>query len=221
VTNTGSLFVGNGALSASDTVTAAALDNTGAILLNGSIAHQPLLDVAGSAGFGAAGVLSGIVSLTQGAIEFASGQITSIAANAELGLTGSDAFIEDSTASGSNSALTGLSNISGSLTLNGAKVSTTGALANSGGIAIIDSTLSVAGALTNNGGIHLIADLVTEELAGAVGGDGSFTLFGSSLQFDERLGRADHQRGDLLRRQQRAHSGAGAEFRRHDQRLRD
>ena len=42
------------------------------------------------------------------AIEFASGQITSLAAAAHLLLDGNDAFIEDSTALGSNSALTGL-----------------------------------------------------------------------------------------------------------------
>jgi hypothetical protein len=45
-------------------VTAASLENTGRIYLNGSCANQALLDVtAGSAGFGAAGVLSGTVRL--------------------------------------------------------------------------------------------------------------------------------------------------------------
>ena len=38
-------------------------------------------------------------------------QITSLAANAQLHLNGNDAFIEDSTALGSNSALTGLASI--------------------------------------------------------------------------------------------------------------
>ena len=60
-------------------------------------------------------------------------QITSLAANAQLLLGGNDAFIEDSTALGSNSALTGLANVAGSLHLYGrASVSTTGALTNSG-----------------------------------------------------------------------------------------
>ena len=45
------------------------------------------------------------------AIEFASGEITSLAADAQLHLNGNDAFIEDSTALGSNSALTGLASI--------------------------------------------------------------------------------------------------------------
>ena len=90
----------------------------------------------GSAGFGAAGVLSGDVRLDgDSAIEFASGEITSLAANAQLNLIGSDAFIEDSTALGSNSALTGLASIGAGASFdlqNGASVSTTGALVNDG-----------------------------------------------------------------------------------------
>ena len=63
------------------------------------------------------------------AIEFASGQISTIAGRfAQLTLFGNDAFIEDSTALGSNSALTGLADIAGSLALDDASVSTTGAL---------------------------------------------------------------------------------------------
>ena len=66
----------------------------------------------GSAGFGTAEVLSGYVWLTgDSAIEFASGQITSLAAHAQLHLNGNDAFIEDSTELGSNSALTGFASI--------------------------------------------------------------------------------------------------------------
>ena len=84
---------------------------------------------AGGAGFGTAGVLSGDVQLGgDSAIEFKSGQITSLTGG--LYLNGSDAFIEDSTALGSNSALTGLSNVAGGLSLlNGASVLTTGPLA--------------------------------------------------------------------------------------------
>ena len=54
LTNNDALNIGNAALSASDKVTAAALDNTNAILLRGSSANQALLDVTGGAGFGAA-----------------------------------------------------------------------------------------------------------------------------------------------------------------------
>jgi hypothetical protein len=57
--------------------------------------------------------LSGYVRLAAGdtAIEFGSGEITSLAAGAHLGLNGDVAFVEDSTALGSNSALTGLASI--------------------------------------------------------------------------------------------------------------
>jgi hypothetical protein len=160
LTNSGSLSIGNTTLSASDEVTATSLDNTGLIALYGSGANQALLDVAGSAGFGTAGVLSGGVGLIgDSAIEFASGQITSLAADATLFLSGNDAFIEDTTALGKNSALMGLATIGSGASFdleNGAAVSTTGALVNDG---LVDldvyggdggSSLTLAGALTNN-----------------------------------------------------------------------
>jgi len=161
LTDSGYLSIGNATLSAPDEVTAAALDNTGRIYLMGSSADQALLDVAGSAGFGTAGVLSGYVRLDgDSGIEFASGEITSLAAGAHLGLVGSDAFIEDSSATGSNSALTGLASIgAGALFAlhDGAAVSTNGALANDGEV-VLDtvggdggSSLTLGGALTNSG----------------------------------------------------------------------
>jgi len=240
LTNSGSLRVGNATLSAPDTVSAASLDNTGEIRLLGSGANQALLDVTGSAGFGTAGVLSGNVYLSgDSAIEFASGQITSLAAGAFLELNGNDAFIEDSTALGSNSALAGLATVTGSLYLeNGASVSTTGSVTNSGYLGLDywggGSTLSVGGTLTNNnlmeignanilsssdsvtaksfvnsgtvhlagngtnlaaldvsgsttnnGSISIAAD--TEELAGAVGGAGIFSLSTANLLFDSSV----------------------------------
>jgi hypothetical protein len=124
LTNSGDLFIGNDTLSAPDEVTAAALDNAHAntyeplIRLIGSSVNQALLDVGSAAGFGAAGVLSGHVELEgDSAIEFASGEITSLAAGAALTLKGNEAFAEDSTALGSNSALTGLASVRGSLHL--------------------------------------------------------------------------------------------------------
>ena len=160
LTNSGSLTIGNRDLSASDNVTVASLDNTGSISLTSfqRRANQALLDVtAGSAGFGAAGVLSGNVELTgDSAIEFASGQITSLADGAQLHLTGKNAFIEDSTALGSNSALTGLASIGcfgATLMLRDkAALSTTGALVNDGTVDLLAGTLlDVTGALTNTG----------------------------------------------------------------------
>ena len=164
-TNTGALEIGNYHLAASDKVTAAALDNKGFIDLAGSGANQALLDVTGAAGFGAAGVLSGYVQLNgDSAIEFASGQISVIAAGSYLSLYGNDALIEDSTALGSNSALTGLASIGAGATLDleqGASVSTTGSVTNSGLLRLDyytssgGSTLSIGGALTNTGSLDI------------------------------------------------------------------
>jgi hypothetical protein len=247
LTNSGYVEIGND--TASDEVKTASLDNSnsGTIQLLG---YQALLDVTGSAGFGTAGVLSGHVSLLSGsAIEFKGGQITSLAASAGLFLNTNDAFIEDSTILGSNSALTGLADVAGTLSLDdGASVSTTGALSNTGSIALdalIDgggSTLSIGGALTNigvldigniyltgpsdsvaaksfvnsgtvdltgyftgqsslavldvsgattnNGSISITDD--TEEIAGAVGGAGSFSLSGANLRFDSSVSAGQH-----------------------------
>ncbi len=162
LTNSADLVIGNATLSASDKVTAASLANTGAIHLVGSSANQALLDVAGSAGFGTTEVLSGYVGLAgDSAIEFSSGQITSLAANAQLHLNGNDAFVEDSSALGSNSALTGLASIGAGARFdleNSASLSTTGGLVNDGDVLLdIDrrggggSSLTLAGALTNSG----------------------------------------------------------------------
>jgi hypothetical protein len=240
LTNRRHLTIGNATLSASDKVTATSLDNAGSIDLSGSGANQALLDIAGSAGFGTAEDLSGNVQLAgDSVIEFASGQITSLAGY--LYLNGNDAFVEDKTAPGSNSALMGLASIGSEARLvieEGASMSTTGALTNSGvlevysadaslsvakgltnsgslaienyGVASSPSvnsvtaasfvnsgtvilsgntnnsaTLNVSGALTNNGSISITDD--TEELAGAVGGTGSFTLYGAKLQFDSSV----------------------------------
>ena len=199
LTNSGSLGLGNtgGALSASDEVTAASLDNTGKIQLTGSSANQALLDVtSGSAGFGTAGVLSGNVDLSgDSAIEFASGQITSLAGGAQLQLNGNDAFIEDSTALGSNSALTGLASIGAGATFDledKVAVSTTGALANDGTIELDDnygeggSSLTVAGALTNSGALDVGYDNAyasisasDEVTATSIDNPGQLELFGS------------------------------------------
>jgi hypothetical protein len=193
LTNSHRLTIGNTTLSASDEVTAAALDNTGRIYLIGSSADQALLDVAGSAGFGTAGVLGGYARLAgDSAIEFESGEITSLAAGSHLGLNGSDAFIEDSTAEGSNTALTGLASIGAGATFtlhDGTAVSTTGALVNDGNVYLdrVDgnggSSLTLAGALTNSGSLtignrHLsTSDKVT---AASLDNTGNIYLTGSS-----------------------------------------
>jgi hypothetical protein len=205
LTNSHDLVIGNATLSASDKVAATSLDNKGSINLTGSGANQALLDVtAGSAGFGAAGVLSGSVQLSgDSAIEFASGEITSLPASAQLALLGNSAFIEDSKALGSNSALTGLANVAGNLFLeNGASVSTTGALvvsdiggaANEGNI-LLDSSdtgdrggssLTVGGTLTITSNADLVVDaypsLAPDKVtAAALDNTGLIVLFDQSL----------------------------------------
>jgi hypothetical protein len=160
LTNSGALRFGNHTLSASDKIAASSLDNTGSIDLIGSGTNQALLDVTGRAGFGTAKTLTGWVGLSgDSAIEFGSGQITSLAANAQLHLNGNDAFIEDSKALGSNSALMGLASIGAEAIFgiqNNVAVSTSGSLANDGTIRIDfngghgGSSLTVAGTLTND-----------------------------------------------------------------------
>jgi hypothetical protein len=116
----------------------------------------------GVAGFATAGTVTGFVNfLGDSAIEFLSGQISTIATGSQLVLR-RNAFVEDSTALGSNSALTGLADIAGSLDLGyRASVSTAGSLTDNGSI-LLDwfhgtggtmggSTLSIGGALTNKG----------------------------------------------------------------------
>jgi hypothetical protein len=144
-------------------VTADTLSNSGYILVEGR-PNQALLDVTtGVAGFGTAGTLTGSVDVYfDSAIEFLSGQISTIAASSELTLYGNKAFVEDSTALGSNSALAGLANVSGSLYLRaGASVSTTGPLADSGLLSLDPNygeggaTLSIVGGLTNTGTLDI------------------------------------------------------------------
>lgn len=120
------------------------LSNTGGIVNVGSV-----LKVNAPAGFGTIGVLTGAIQLGAlneytfnggypvGMVEFASGQITTIASNASLTLNGNEAFIADAGATASNSALTGLSHNAGALSLNdGASITTIGAFSNSGSISL-------------------------------------------------------------------------------------
>jgi hypothetical protein len=163
--NTDFLIIGNSSLSSSDSVTASSLVNSGAgfIDLTGAAGAQALLDVTGGAGFGAAGTLTGTAQLAgDSAIEFASGQIATIAKNGMLQLSGNRAFIEDGTMPGSNSALTGLTDVAGALEMYGdVSVTTTGALLDSGSIYLDfpghtgGSTLSIADQLIITGTLDI------------------------------------------------------------------
>ena len=190
INNSGTLSVGNSFLSSASTVTTAALNNTGSIDLTGAGANQALLDVTtGVAGFGTAGTVTGTVDLNQdSAIEFLSGQITTIGAGSQLGLYGNNAFIEDSAALGSNSALMGLANVAGSFDLgDNASVSTTGPLADSGLLVLYaGSTLSIADQLTVTGKLDIgdstlsSSDAVTAE---SLVNNGTVDLVGHGANF--------------------------------------
>jgi hypothetical protein len=163
---------------AASTIQAAHLSNTGAVLVGG-LSAQAALDVASAAGFGTAGTLTGYVALSDDALlEFNCGQITTIAANSELVLNGSHAFVADASNTGSNSALKGLS-----------VVEATGDLFLEDG-----AMVKTSGAFTNDGSVQLDDDDDYEKLAGAVSGTGDFYLgihskleFGSSVSSGETV----------------------------------
>ena len=108
-TKDGTLSLGNALMTSSDNISAASLANTGQISLTGSNSAQAKLNIGGAAGFGAAGVLYGNVTLAaNSAIQFASGSITTIVAGASLKLGAGNTYVEAG-ATNSNSALNALS----------------------------------------------------------------------------------------------------------------
>ena len=140
-----------------------AIDITGNDSANLAQPFAATLDIAGAAGFGVTGVIEGSVNLAHdGNVVFGGGQITTIAANGELSLTGRDSVVADAANPGSNSALRRLDTVAGVLNLSyGASVTTSGNLANSGSINLDKangdggSLLKVNGALTNSGTIQI------------------------------------------------------------------
>jgi hypothetical protein len=162
-------------LSAPSTIEAGKLANGGSFIdLFGSSTAQATLDVGSAAGFGTARALTGGVDLSGDAvIEFASGQITTIAANGELFLVGPRAFVADASDTSSNSALEGLRTVTGYLELgNGATVTTSGGLTNTNYINLDTrggspggSLLNINGALTNSGTIQLGPSYLSQRLS--------------------------------------------------------
>jgi hypothetical protein len=193
LTNSGSLSIGGPSLTAPDTVSVNSLHNTGSITLVGNAAagKTATLTVAAPAGFVTTGVLTGNVGLTGDAlVEFASGQITAIAANSQLAIDGAQAFVADAGSTSSNSALSGLASNAGNLVLrDGTNISTSGDLANTGTIVVdmfsADSGagVSVGGKLTNSGTVSIggtaltAADTVS---ANALQNAGSIEIVGNA-----------------------------------------
>ncbi|TPK95517.1 hypothetical protein FJ938_27945 [Mesorhizobium sp. B2-4-14] len=148
VTNSGGFSISDGTI-----VSASGFNNTGNLQVASSFGEQAKLDITGPAGFGTAGVLTGHVQLEGNAVvQFASGQITDIASDALLEVGGPNAFVQDASSPGSNSALQGLSTIEGTLSLwQGATVQTIGDLANNNGTLILeDANLAIGGTFTNS-----------------------------------------------------------------------
>jgi fibronectin-binding autotransporter adhesin len=167
LTNSGTTDIGNGngGLSASTTVTAAGLHNTGTLILQGNATsgttNQATLDITAAA----PATATGSIRVSGDAmVEFASGGITAVGIGASLELDGAQARV--SIGSGTTStALSGLSSNAGTLLLRGgaslgaggATVATTVGFANAGTLEVDPfsfdggSTLTIGGTLTNSG----------------------------------------------------------------------
>ncbi len=191
--NTGVLDIGDDNLTAPDTVTVAALINSGSIAIAGDATAGGALVVHSAAGLGAPGLLTGNINLSGYALlQFDSGLITTIAKNAELVLNSPHAFVAYAGSTNSNSALTGLSDNAGVLDIgDGSSIATAGDLANAGTLNIDGfgddagdgSGLSVVGTLTNTGSLNIgdnsltAADAVT---AAALVNTGTVTISGNA-----------------------------------------
>jgi hypothetical protein len=155
------------------------LTNTGDVALNltnfgGAVSPVTVLNVGGAAPSTLVGDYELYGSTNGAALEYAGGGITQIGdrstSGGQLTITGPNAYVELSSATGSNSALTPLKTIASNGQLNlddGALVNTTGTLTNDGNIdvnapttgdAVVyqrPSTLSLGGDLTNGGSVTL------------------------------------------------------------------
>jgi hypothetical protein len=147
--NGGNLDIGNDHITDPVSVTVAGMEGAGATdLIGGSTSgagDASVLHVAGAAGFGQTGEVASNISLSGDAqVQFASGEITAIAADHSLLLGGADAAISNNGAD-ANSALTGLTSVAGELRLeDGASVAT-------GGASTTADTLTVGNHLTDTG----------------------------------------------------------------------
>jgi autotransporter passenger strand-loop-strand repeat protein len=163
LTNSTTVNIGNGQLSATTTVSVGAFDNTQTFNLTGNSNTAAILDVTGAA----PSTLTGFNYLSGDALwEYGSGSIQSIAAGALLELSG-DARIADAGNTTTSSALSGLTSIGAepfnnpSLQLtNGADLSLSGDLSNAGVINIDTggpggSTFGIAGTLSNTNTVNV------------------------------------------------------------------
>ena len=164
LSNEGAFDVGNTTLSASTTVAATTLANSGTLILQGNAASGTVNKASLALSGAAASTLTGTLRVSGDAsLQFASGGITSIGHGASLELDGSQAVV--TTSGGASSALLGLATSSGALILRGgsnlgaggASLTTTTSFANYLN-AHVDSTsgdggsaVTFGGTLTNGG----------------------------------------------------------------------
>ena len=119
-------------------------------------------------------------------IEFGTGSITTIAANATLSLEGPKAFIADASNAAANSALTQLATINGTLNLTAiGSLTLTNALTNTGTMSVADqetvggTSLTVDGVLTNSG--QFTVGSVGQSYADTITATGITNYVGSTL----------------------------------------
>lgn len=113
------------------------------------------LNIGSAAGLGAAGTVTGHVQVVHGLIDFASGEIDTIAKGGSLNLIGDDAFVTNGGQTTTNAALTGLKRIQGAFGIGqGVEVAVAGPLNVSGLVLVgVQSVLSVAKSLFSTGRI--------------------------------------------------------------------
>ncbi len=195
LTNSGALDIGNTGLSASTTVKATTLVNTGALVIQGNAASGTTSKASLILSGAAPSTLTGSVRVGGDAtLQFGSGDITTIASGASLELDGSGAQVL--TGGGASSALSVLTENDGTLTLQGsggaggATLTTSTGLTN-GGTFNIDtgshdggSAVTLGGTLTNSGELDIgNSALITETMVTTEGltNSGSIALLGHGL----------------------------------------
>ena len=199
LTNTGQIDVGPGTngLSANATLTVGGLAGTGGVGVHGSYGATPSLATLNVLS-AAPGTLAASTTIDgDGLVEYASGQIGTLAANTTLLLNGANARVADAANTASNSALAGLAEIDGTLrVVNGDTVAITGNVNDTGFLGVDSdgfsseggSTVTIAGTLTNTGqvavgsgtnGLSANATLTVGGLAGT-GGVGVHGSYGAT-----------------------------------------
>lgn len=190
LSNTGTVTVGNSSLSASTTVNIGAISSSGSLNVTGAFSStaQATVAVAGAAGLGTAGTITGSVEISYNAdLQFGSGGITRIASSGLLELEGSQATVGLAGSSVHNAALAGLSENDGTLEVFSNTIATSASnFANKGTLNVSSiggsegtASLAVSGMLTDSGFAYLSGSAVSAS-ALIESASGYFDLISSS-----------------------------------------